>query len=351
MEGLSVDYRSVRGEVHALSHVSFELHKGEVVAVVGESGCGKTTLALSLIRLLPVPPARFTAGQIFLGETNLLTARPEEIQQARGTGIAMIFQEPLSSLNPVMKIRDQIGEAIMVRNSRASGERTERDIHSYKAGDVSAQQRLHSVLGSRPFRRGYPKEVEEEVINVLSLVRIADSQRMLKRYPFELSGGMRQRVMVAMALAENPSLLIADEPTTALDVTTQAQVLQLMRDLVDDRKTSLLLITHDLGVAAQVADRVLVMYAGEVVEDAEVNELFTNPLHPYTKALLACLPKGSKNEGRLGSIPGSVPDLRQQFDYCPFADRCRFAFHRCKQEHPGLEGDGEHRVACFLYSK
>jgi peptide/nickel transport system ATP-binding protein len=268
VEGLSVDYRSERGEIHALSRISFALRKGEVVAVVGESGCGKSTLALSMIRLLPIPPARFVAGRVFIGETDVLAAHPREIQQVRGTGVAMIFQEPLSSLNPVLKIKDQIGEAIVVRKSRASGKHAERDVLSYRAGDVASEPRYRSLVGFRPLRRSFSKEVQEEMIEALSLVRIADPQRMLNRYPFELSGGMRQRVMIAMALAESPTLLIADEPTTALDVTTQAQVLQLMRSLVDSGKTSLLLITHDLGVSAQVADRVLVMYAGEVVEDA-----------------------------------------------------------------------------------
>jgi len=351
VQELSVDYRSERGEIHALSHVSFELHEGEVVAVVGESGCGKSTLALSLIRLLPVPPGRFIAGSVFFGETDMLAAHPREVQKIRGTGVSMIFQEPLSSLNPVLKVRDQLGEAIIVRRSRASGLHTERDTRFYEAGDVVPEPRFHRLFGLRALKRGFSKEVEEEVMNVLSLVRISDPKRMLDRYPFELSGGMRQRVMIAMALAEKPSLLIADEPTTALDVTTQAQVLKLMRGFADEVKTSLLLITHDLGVAAQVADRVLVMYAGEVVEDAEVAQLFNNPLHPYTRALLECLPKGSKNEGRLGSIPGSVPDLMQHLDRCPFADRCRYVFDRCWKERPKLEGDEKHGVACFLHSK
>jgi oligopeptide/dipeptide ABC transporter ATP-binding protein len=205
------------------------------------------------------------------------------------------------------------------------------------------------LAGIGRLNRRIPQEIEEEMTRALKLVRIPDPERILDRYPFELSGGMRQRVMIAMALSENPKLLIADEPTTALDVTTQAQVLRLMMELVNEVNTSLLIITHDLGVAAQIAERVLVMYAGVIVEDAAVNELFANPRHPYTKALLTCLPKASKKVGKLGAIPGSVLDLRQDIKWCPFIERCPYAMKRCKEEHPQLEGD-VNRVACFLYS-
>lgn len=348
---LSVDYQSENGPIHAVSHMSFDAHEKQVVALVGESGCGKTTLALSMIRLLPSPPGKIVSGQVILEERDILSLPSQEVQKFRGTGIGMIFQEPLSSLNPVLKIREQMGEAILIRKLRSSDGHLETRVYSYRAGESRIESPFKKLLGTRVLRHVYPSDIEEEMVRALKLVRIADPERILNRYPFELSGGMRQRVMIAMVLSQNPRILIADEPTSFLDVTTQAQVLRLMRELADKTMTSLLIITHDLGVAAQIADRVLVMYAGELMEDATADELFTNPLHPYTKALLGCLPKGSKANGPLGSIRGSVPDLRQDINWCPFVDRCPYAMNRCREEHPLLEGDERHRVSCFLYSK
>lgn len=346
VEDLSVDYRSKDSSIHAVSHVNFEIHTKQVVAVVGESGCGKSTLALSMIGLLPFPPAEVLSGKVIFEDRDILSEPAREVQKIRGTGIGMIFQEPLSSLDPVLKVRDQMGEAISIRKSRRSNGHKLK-AYSYKPGQLPVESPYRKLLHISPLKRRFPREIEEEMIRALKLVRIPDPERILDRYPFELSGGMRQRVMIAMTLSENPKLLIADEPTTALDVTTQAQVLRLMRELVDEVNTSLLIITHDLGVAAQIAERVLVMYAGVIVEDAPVNDLFANPRHPYTKGLLTCLPKGSKKDGKLGSILGSILDLREDIKWCPFVERCPYAMKRCKEEHPHLEGD-VNRVACFL---
>lgn len=341
-----MDYISDSGGLHAVSHVNLEIRRNEILALVGESGCGKSTLALSIIGLLPMEVARIAGGHVFFEGNDLLSLSGRLMQKVRGTGIAMIFQEPLSALHPVLKVREQLAEAISIRKSRAN---TRGQVYSYRSG-VSEFLGPFRRIASFRFARKYPKELEGEMVNALRMVRIPDPERILDQYPFELSGGMRQRVAIAMALSENPTLLIADEPTTALDVTTQAQVLRLMKELVEKGETSLLIITHDLGVAAQVADRVVVMYAGEVVEDSTVDDLFGNPLHPYTKALMTCLPKGSKRDGPLGSIPGSIPGLRQTFGWCPFVERCQYAMERCRGAHPTLEGDEKHRVSCFLYS-
>jgi peptide/nickel transport system ATP-binding protein len=290
---------------------------------VGESGSGKSTLGLAIIGLLPVPPAKQIAGTVVYKGVNLSELDREKMRGYRGTEIAMIFQEPITSLNPVYKIGTQIQEAIAIRDLRKP---------SNSQHDNRTQDR------------------HEEVIASLKMVRIPDSESVADRYPFELSGGMRQRVMIAMALAQKPSLLIADEPTTALDVTTQAEVLKLMRNLMDEVDTSILLITHDLAVASQVADRVAVMYAGEIVEEAEVNELFTQPLHPYTNGLLSCIPTGSKKKAILKPIQGNVLDLRETYNYCKFAPRCPYAMDKCWTTKPPLHTSrAEHRVACYLY--
>jgi len=326
---LSVDYVSKTGTVHALDSMSLSVEASKLIAIVGESGCGKSTFGLSIIKLLPMPPAKYTHGRVLYKGTDLVKLDREQIRLFRGTEIAMIFQEPMSSLNPTKKIHTQIEEAISVREERAKG--------------LGEPGKDHGT--DDPGRM-------KEVISVLNKVLIPDPEEVANRYPFELSGGMRQRVMIAMSLAQRPSLLIADEPTTALDVTTQAQVLKLMRNLMDDAKTSILLITHDLAVASQVADTIAVMYGGEVVEETDVLELFSEPLHPYTQGLLSCVPTAPKEVSRLKPIRGNVPDLRLAIAGCKFASRCPFAMERCNKEKPKLSSVKEkHRVACHLYDK
>ncbi|HYW02267.1 MAG TPA: ABC transporter ATP-binding protein [Candidatus Acidoferrum sp.] len=320
VENLSIDYESNRGPVHALDSVSIGIQPRSLTAIVGESGCGKTSLGLGVIGLLPMPPVKNITGKVWYKKVNLLDLDKEEIRRYRGTEIAMIFQEPITSLNPVYKVGQQIEEAIAIRDSRTTHKNTD-------AND----------------RRN-------EIIESLNRVRIPDAENVANRYPFELSGGMRQRIMIAMALAQKPSLLIADEPTTALDVTTQAQVLKLMRNLMNEVNTSILLITHDLAVASQVADKVAVMYGGQIVEEAEVNELFSAPSHPYTQGLLSCIPTGSKTKARLKPIQGNVLDLKQTVNYCKFAPRCPHVMDKCWASKPDLRTvEGEHKAACYLH--
>lgn len=346
IDSLTVGYRTDKGTLTALKGVSLDIRKNEFLAIVGESGCGKSTLALSIIGLLP-RSSEVKSGSIMYDKNNLLSLDQRQMRRFRGTEIAMIFQEPLSSLNPVYKISRQMAEAITLRNSRKHSAAQEGDV-------MQKAYRLDQPMGMRIPRIGrtIPSHVRDEIIHWLNMVRIADPEQILDRYPFELSGGMRQRIMIAIALSQGPSLLIADEPTTALDVTTQAQVLKLMRELMKNVNTSIALITHDLAVAAQVADRVLVMYAGEVVEDANVLDLYSEPMHPYARGLLACVPTGTKDESKINPIPGSVPDLRKSIEGCIFAPRCPYSFDRCHASAPNwLEPKVDHKVRCFLYDK
>ena len=310
--------------------MNLSIGDNQLVAVVGESGCGKSTLALSIIGLLSRPPAIVESGAIEYKDVDLLAINKTKLREYRGTEIAMIFQEPLTSLNPVYRVGDQIAEAIMIRDLRKAK-------HLADVPESDFMQKTYKVdtpkISRLPrFRRRIPEELKKEIIDYLKLVRIGDPEQVMERYPFELSGGMRQRIMIAMALSQKPALLVADEPTTALDVTTQAQVLKLMKELMTEVNTSILLITHDLAVASQVADRVIVMYAGDVVEDANVYDLFSDPLHPYTKGLLSCIPSGSKDETTLKPIPGSVPNLKKLPVGCKFAPRCPYVMEICKRK-------------------
>jgi peptide/nickel transport system ATP-binding protein len=297
--------------------VTFHVEAGETLAIVGESGCGKSVTAMSILRLIPEPPGKI-AGAIRFEGRDLLQCSDREMRDIRGNEISMIFQEPMTSLNPVLTVGRQIGETL----------------------------RLHQGLSS--------SQAEAKAVEMLTLVGIPEPGRRVREYPHQLSGGMRQRVMIAIALACNPKLLIADEPTTALDVTIQAQILELMRDLKHRVGAAIVLITHDLGVVAEVAERVIVMYAGRKVEEAAVGLLFNNPKHPYTQGLLGSMPKlGSSLHGqetRLAEIPGLVPSLKQKIPGCVFASRCPKATDFCAQVAPALEEKAPGHVAACHYA-
>jgi peptide/nickel transport system ATP-binding protein len=318
VEGLTTRFFTRDGIVRAVEDVSFSLGPAETLGIVGESGCGKSVTALSILRLIPPRLGRIVHGQIRLNGVDLVPLSDEEIKALRGHRISMIFQEPMTSLNPVLTIGTQIAENI-VRHL------------------------------------GLPwKAAEERAVEMLDLVRIADPRRRVEEYPHQLSGGMRQRAMIAIALACNPQVLIADEPTTALDVTIQAQILDLIVELKRKLGTAVILITHDLGVVAETCQRVVVMYAGRKVEEAAVNDLFDNPMHPYTRGLMAAVPRFDDDEPpdgrrpRLREIPGIVPALTQEIAGCAFAPRCPFATERCRAEQPPhFRRNGDHLVACW----
>jgi peptide/nickel transport system ATP-binding protein len=314
---VTVRFPSQYGSVRAVDDVSFDIKAGEIISIVGESGCGKSTLGKAIIGLLPRNAA--ISGSLLYKGTELVGLGHGKLTQFRGTEMSMIFQEPMSSLNPVFKVGDQLAEAIKTRRSRKS---------------ISQDTR----------------SIREEVIEYLSQVKVREPGVVAERYPHELSGGMRQRVMIAMSLAQRPSLLIADEPTTALDVTTQAQILSLMYELTREYDMSLLFITHDLGVAGMVASRILVLYAGEIVEDSPVDAVFTNTLHPYAKGLMGSLPSSFKGGKRIEAIRGSMPNPSQTIRGCKFSERCPYVMDECTKTRPILSDYGESRkVRCFLY--
>ncbi len=316
VDDLRIHFETRDGVVRAVEGLSFALRRGETLCVVGESGCGKSVTAMSILRLLPQPPARIVSGRILFEGRNLLTASEREIRDIRGNAISMIFQEPMTSLNPVLTVGRQISESII----------------------------LHQGLSR--------KAADDRAAEMLNLVRIPDPRQRLTEYPHQMSGGMRQRVMIAMALSCNPKVLIADEPTTALDVTIQAQILNLMLELKEDLRTAIILITHDLGVVAEMAERVIVMYAGRKVEEAPARELFGRPLHPYTRGLMGSIPRLNRvvedTRYRLQEISGTVPSLLQDIPGCAFAPRCDHATEHCRGASPALEAlRPNHRVACF----
>ena len=344
---LETRYRVANHLVVALNRIDIDVNRAEIAAIVGESACGKSTLGLSIINLLPRPAAQIVSGEIMFEGTDLLTLDFDEMTKLRGTRIAMIFQEPMSSLDPVYTVGEQVLESIDVREGRRSPRlkgpfRIREEIQQYER--THAYSRL---LGKRDTIVREKREYSKEAADALKRVQIADAERVLEKYPHELSGGMAQRVMIAQALIQEPSLLIADEPTSALDVTTQAEVLGLMRNLRDEIDASILFITHDLAVAAQVADRVAVMYAGEIVEIANVKGLFRQPIHPYTEALIRSFPRQYKDQGRLEAISGDVPDLRSPPSGCRFHPRCKHALEQCTREPPRLLDAGPgHKVSC-----
>jgi peptide/nickel transport system ATP-binding protein len=364
IRGLTIDYVVGAGRFRAVSGVSLEVAPGQVLGIVGETGCGKSTLAQAIPRLLPEPPATIGGGSIVFRGTDLVQVPRWRMPAIRGTGISMIFQEPLNSLNPAFRVYDQIAEAVRIRQAREAGrailDRRPSPPFDYsrrpvpEVGDTLARPLVPPVAADRAARRsgGRRAEVRGEVLDYLRLVRINDPETILDLYPHELSGGMRQRVMIAMALSERPALLIADEPTSALDVTIQAQVLSLMKDLIDEVEMSVLFISHDLGVIAETADELAVMYAGKLVEVGPVGAVFDSPGHPYTKALLRAAPTRYKSDGPLLSIPGSVPNLADPPRGCRFHPRCPIARPVCRQDPAPplaeLAGSAGHRSACHF---
>ncbi|PSN86146.1 hypothetical protein B9Q02_03600 [Candidatus Marsarchaeota G1 archaeon BE_D] len=343
VKALKVSYRTYRGLVKALSEIHLEIPKGKIVALVGESGCGKSTLGLSIIRLLP--PNAQVSGEIFFEGKDILKMEEDEFSKIRGTGISMIFQEPMSSLDPVYTVGKQLIEALEVREGRAPPKKA---YGVFKTITQKPSLIVRLFGASVNVKREY--NYTQEIIDVLRRVQISDPERVLNKYPHELSGGMAQRVMIAQALLEKPKLLIADEPTSALDVTSQAQVLELMRSLRDELGSSIIFITHDLAVAAQIADEIVVMYAGEIVERAQTLELFKNPLHPYTRGLLGSFPRFYREDGVIQeAIQGDVPNLLNPPSGCKFHPRCKYVMEVCKQKTPQLkEVKPHHEVSCFL---
>lgn len=314
VKNLCTYFYTDEGTVYALDDVDFSIEKGKTLGIVGESGSGKSVTALSIMRLIQSPPGKIVSGEILFEGKDLLKNSKTGMRKVRGNDIAMIFQEPMTSLNPVFTIGNQIMESIM----------------------------LHQKLNK--------KEAKEIAIEMLRLVNMSLPEKRINQYPHELSGGMRQRVMIAIALSCNPKLLICDEPTTALDVTVQAQILNLINDLKIKLNTSVMMITHDLGVIAEVSDDVMVMYAGKMMEYSKVKNIFENPLHPYTSALLDSIPVIGKNKERLNVIKGMVPSLSRRPKGCLFNPRCKYAKDICRNEMPQVVDIEGHKVRCWKYS-
>lgn len=315
VENLRVHFHTYAGVVKGVNDVSFTLDKGEVLGIVGESGCGKSVTSSAIMRLIPTPPGEIVAGSKILFEgRDLATLEEQKMREIRGNAISMIFQDPMTALNPVLTVGLQLSESII----------------------------LHQKLS--------PRAAMEKAIEMLRLVGIPSPEVRVRQYPHQMSGGMRQRVMIAMALSCNPKILVADEPTTALDVTIQAQIIDLMKSLNERLNTSIILISHDLGVVAGLSHRVQVMYAGRIVETAKVHELYGNPLHPYTWGLMQSIPKVTEGtHQRLQTIGGQPPDLLAPPPGCPFAPRCKFALRVCKEELPPMfEINPDHQVRCWL---
>ena len=312
IENLCVDFKTRKGSVRVLNHINLSVNAGESLGVVGESGCGKSMTALATMQLIPVPPGQISEGSVSLKGNDLLTLAEAQMRDVRGNEISMIFQEPMTSLNPVFKIGMQISENIIRHQGKTK------------------------------------KEALELSIEMMRAVRIPGAAKLIKRYPHELSGGMRQRVMIAMALLCRPKLLIADEPTTALDVTVQAQIMDLLNELKNEFNTAIIMITHDLGVVAGSCDKVLVMYAGRTMEYGSVNDIFYRPSHPYSEGLLRAIPRLDTENEILPTIDGNPPNLLRLPEGCPYQERCHRAQERCKQDAPTLMPFGDNRQrACF----
>ena len=313
IKDLCVEFKTVEGTVKAINHLNYTLHKGEKLGIVGESGSGKSVSSLGIMQLIPNPPGEIVGGEILYKGQDLVKKSEKDMQKIRGNEISMIFQEPMTSLNPIIKCGRQIAESL----------------------------RLHRGMNK--------KEAMEEAIRMMQAVGIANPEVRAHEYPHQMSGGMRQRVVIAIALACDPKVLIADEPTTALDVTIQAQILDLMRDLQKKIKTSIIIITHNLGVVANIADRVAVMYGGKLVETGDVEDIFHNPCHEYTKGLLRSIPKAHEKGGELQAIPGTPPDLMEPPVGCPFAARCKETMIVCQKYMPDYTDCGKnHKSACWM---
>jgi oligopeptide/dipeptide ABC transporter ATP-binding protein len=314
VNNLKTRFHTPEGTVYAVNGISFKLDEGETLAVVGESGCGKSVTMMSILRLIPIPPGEIYSGTAFYRGADLLKISEPDMEHIRGKEISMIFQDPMTSLNPVLTIGRQITES------------------------------LHTHMGMNQ------DQAQKRAIELLEWVGLPDPGRRLDNYPHQFSGGMRQRVMIAMSLACTPTILIADEPTTALDVTIQAQIMELVIHMREQMGMAMIWITHDLGVVAGLAERVIVMYAGFIVEEAVVDDLYEDPLHPYTLALLAALPRADRRrDHRLKSIPGAPPNLVVEPHGCPFAPRCEFAFEKCSNENPVLTlVNAGHKIACWI---
>lgn len=316
IKDLQTTFFTDAGEIPAVDHIDFHLKEGEILGIVGESGCGKSVTSLSIMGLVPNPPGKIVGGEILYEGQNLVQLSEKDMRKIRGNEIAMIFQEPMTSLNPLFTIGNQMTEAL----------------------------RIHRKSLSK-------KQAKQRTVEMLKLVGLPRAEQLIDEYPHQLSGGMRQRVMIAMALVCDPKVLIADEPTTALDVTIQAQILKLMRELNTRLDTAIMLITHDLGVVAETCERVIVMYAGQIIEEAPTEAIFEDPQHPYTKGLIQSVPDMREKKERLYSIPGQVPKPGSIRQGCRFAARCEFAFDRCRTENPELYGSATHRTRCFLFDE
>ncbi|MCD6217694.1 ABC transporter ATP-binding protein [bacterium] len=316
VRNLSTYFTAEEGIVKAVDNVTFHLGYGETLGIVGESGSGKSVTALSILRIIQDPPGKIVGGEIIFEGRNLLNLSGAKMRDIRGNQIAMIFQDPMTSLNPVLTIGDQMMETFRIH------------------GRISA------------------KEAHDKSVAMLKKVGMPLAEERMRQYPFELSGGMRQRVMIAMGLSLKPKLLIADEPTTALDVTIQAQILELIREMKQEFGSAVIMITHDLGVVASTCSRVIVMYGGQIMEEGSVQEIFHDPLHPYTKGLLACLPKPDEKRERLDPIPGSPPGLAELNPGCPFEERCNVKMEHCFENRPALKFyKDQRRVACWLFDE
>lgn len=314
VKDLCVEFQTAEGTVRAVDHLNYVLHKGEKLGIVGESGSGKSVSSLGMLKLIPNPPGKITGGEILYHGKDLVKASEREMQKIRGNEISMIFQEPMTSLNPIIKCGKQIAESL----------------------------RIHWGMKK--------KDAMEEAVHMMQAVGIADSELRVHEYPHQMSGGMRQRVMIAMALACQPKILIADEPTTALDVTIQAQILDLIRKMNEKTGTSVIFITHDLGVVSELCDTVIVMYTGHIVEQAPAEELFGEPKHPYTQGLLDAVPKITRERDPLKTIEGMVPNPTERIEGCSFSPRCPYASDRCRKEAPPMKQISDTRqVRCWRY--